>query len=183
MDTEKINSINSINSISSINNNITDDEIINIVISYWSRIGKYLQTSLNHTSSYYNIITKLLDEFLISPFMIVVNTCCYIQSKPQIDINIAKQIIYNSLLIELNIIIQYEMMRFTFEDKYSLELDILTCMEIGIELSKLRIELERDDTQNSKDDMKNSKDYIINLLQHELQKYEIKFDEFLINWN
>jgi hypothetical protein len=122
-------------------NIINEKTTIDIVIRNLKEIKNLLLSQSNHTSSYYNTIPLLLDEVLVSPFKIVANTAIFVveMKLDDKDIEIAKHIIWNSILVEIAAVLQYEMMQFNFAEVCNLKIDVLLSMEIGIELSRMKI--------------------------------------------
>ena len=120
-----------------------DKELVGIVVSNWKRIGDILLAcNSNHSEKYYQVVPMLLDQALVSPFRIVASYCSSDELKSQFDDGItASAIIWNCWLMELGAIVQLEMLRFAFAGGAVIPMDVLVSMEIGIELSRLRIEL------------------------------------------
>ena len=128
-----------------------DTVLINLVVANWKRIGDILLDSDGchsdryHSDKYYEVVPRLLDAVLVSPFRLVANYCSTSGLYSQFDNTITtNHIIWNCWLMELGAVVQYEMLRNISGLRCDLELDILVSMEIGIELSCLRIELDED---------------------------------------
>ena len=120
--------------------------LINLVVANWKRISDILLDSDGHHSDkYYEVVPRLLDAVLVSPFRLVANYCSTPGLHSQFDDTITtNHIIWNCWLMELGAVVQYEMLRNISGKRYDIELDILVSMEIGIELSRLRMELEEE---------------------------------------
>ena len=121
-----------------------DKELIAIAVLNWKRIGEKLMgcDDCNHSEKYYLVVPLLLEQALVSPFRIVASYCSSRELNSQFDDAItASDIIWNCWLMELGAIVQLEMLRFAFSGGAIIPMDVLVSMEIGIELSRLRIEL------------------------------------------
>lgn len=140
--------------------------LINLIVSNWKRIGDILLDSdEHHSDKYYEIVPRLLDAVLVSPFRLVANYCINPSLYSQFDSAITtNHIIWNCWLMELGAVVQYEMLRYTSGERYELELDILVSMEIGIELSRLRIELGDDAIGKIGDWIQQWESHILNTL-------------------
>jgi hypothetical protein len=146
---------------------MNETELIGIVVSNWKRIGDILlAVDGNHSEKYYQVIPMLLDRALVSPFRIVASYCSNQELKSQFDDGITTSaIVWNCWLIELGAIVQLEMLRFAFADEADIPLDVLVSMEIGIELSRLRIQLDDVVIEKLGTWMKNMERKIIDILE------------------
>ena len=118
-----------------------EEQLIALAVGNWKQIGDILNKKENHSPTYYNAIGWLLDEALGSPFKIVASYLAAKDLNSQFDSETTKDIIWNCWLMELGAIVQLEMLRFAFAGGAVIPMDVLVSMEIGIELSRLRIEL------------------------------------------
>ena len=122
-----------------------EEQLIALAVGNWKQIGDILNKKENHSPTYYNAIGWLLDEALGSPFKIVASYLAAKDLNSQFDSETTKDIIWNCWLVELGAIVQLHMLRGVFANEANgKSLDVLASMEIGIELSLMRRNLEEE---------------------------------------
>ena len=122
-----------------------EEQLIALAVANWKRIGEILREKGNHSTAYYNAMGWLLDEGLVSPFKIVASYLAAKDLNSQFDSETNDTIVWNCWLVELGAIVQLQMLRSILaEEANEKSLDVLVSMEIGIELSLMRRNLEED---------------------------------------
>ena len=122
-----------------------EEQLIALAVANWKRIGEILREKGNHSTAYYNAMGWLLDEGLVSPFKIVASYLAAKDLNSQFDSETNDIIVWNCWLVELGAIVQLNMLRsILVEEANDKSLDVLVSMEIGIELSLMRRNLEEE---------------------------------------
>ena len=122
-----------------------EEQLIALAVENWKQIGDILKKKDNHSPAYYNAIGWLLDDVLGSPFRIVASYLAAKDLNSQFDSETNDTIVWNCWLVELGAIVQLQMLRGVFANEANgKSLDVLASMEIGIELSLMRRNLEEE---------------------------------------
>ena len=121
------------------------EQLIALAVANWKQIGDILKKKENHSPAYYKVMEWLIDEVLVSPVRIVSSYLASKDMNSQFYDETNDIIVWNCWLAELGAIVQLHMLRSIFaRNANEKSLDVLVSMEIGIELSLMRKNLEED---------------------------------------